>query len=54
MKKMIVVALTVLSLSACAWVGQGKPQVASQSAPYDNTQNSLGGRFAGGIAGGRN
>jgi hypothetical protein len=42
-----------VSVGACAWVGQGKPQLAAQSGPYDNTANSLNGRFAGGIAGGR-
>jgi hypothetical protein len=53
MRKMILAALAVLSLSACGWMAKGKPQVTSQSGPYDNTVNSLGGRFAGGVSGHR-
>jgi hypothetical protein len=53
MKKMILIAFTVLSLNACGWMVQGEPRVAAQNGPYDNTANSLGGRFAGGVAGPR-
>jgi type IV secretory pathway VirB2 component (pilin) len=53
MRKMILIAFAGLSLSACGWMAQGEPQVTAQNGPYDNTANSLGGRFAGGIAGHR-
>jgi hypothetical protein len=52
MKMLVLVA--ALGVGACAWMGQGRPQMATQSGPYDNTADSLGGRFTGGIAGGRN
>jgi hypothetical protein len=58
MKKMIFAALTVLSLAACsgptingpsdaAQLLPGEPHVVTPTGPYDNTANSLGGRFAG-------
>ena len=53
MKKMFLAALAVLSLSAAvvplanaASLGQG--WTAQHSGPYDNTANSLGGRYVGG------
>jgi hypothetical protein len=53
MTKMILAALTVLSLGAGAANAQGLGHVASQQTaahpgPYDNTANSLGGRYVGG------
>ena len=52
MKTLLLAALTVLSLGAVAANAQslshGFPQTTQHSGPYDNTQNSLGGRFAGG------
>jgi hypothetical protein len=45
-------ALAVLSLSACGRMAQGEPQIANPNGPYDNTQNSLGGRYVGGGGGG--
>jgi uncharacterized lipoprotein len=58
MKTMILAALTVLSLAACsgptisgssdtAQLFRGEPHVVTPVGPYDNTANSLGGRFAG-------
>ena len=58
MKTMILAALTVLSLAACsgptingssdtAQLLPGAPHVVTPVGPYDNTANSLGGRFAG-------
>ena len=58
MKTMILAALTVLSLAACsgptingqndtAQLFSGEPHVVTPTGPYDNTANSLGGRFAG-------
>jgi hypothetical protein len=58
MKSMILAALTVLSLAACsgptmngqsdtAQLIPGEPHVVTPTGPYDNTANSLGGRFAG-------
>jgi hypothetical protein len=53
MRTMILIAFAGLSLSACSWIGQGEPRAAIQHGPYDNTANSLDGRFAGGVAGPR-
>ena len=53
MRRLLLAGLVVLSLSACGVLAQGQPQVASPAGPYDNTANSLGGRFAGGVAGPR-
>jgi hypothetical protein len=53
MKKMFLAALTVLSLGAGAANAQSfshaapQPSAAHQG-PYDNTANSLGGRYVGG------
>ena len=58
MKSMILAALTVLSLAACsgptvngpndtAGFLPGEPHVVTPTGPYNNTANSLGGRFAG-------
>jgi hypothetical protein len=63
MKTMIFAALTVLSLAACsgptingpsdtAQLLPGEPHVVHPTGPYDNTANSLGGRFAGNYGGG--
>jgi hypothetical protein len=52
MKKMILVALAALSLTACGVLAQGEPQIAYHDGPYDNTANSLGGRYVGGGGGG--
>jgi uncharacterized lipoprotein len=52
MKNLILAALAVLSLSACGVVARGEPQVASPIGPYDNTRNSLSGRYVGGGGGG--
>jgi hypothetical protein len=59
MKSVILAALTVLSLAACsgptingpndtAQLFPGEPHVVHPTGPYDNTANSLGGRFVGG------
>jgi hypothetical protein len=48
MKKMILAALTVLSLSAAV---APLANAASPSGPYDNTANCLGGRNAGTFGG---
>jgi hypothetical protein len=53
MKKMFLAALTVLSLGAGVANAQSYSHAASQQAaahhgPYDNTANSLGGRYVGG------
>ena len=59
MKTMILAALTVLSLAACsgptingssdtAHLFPGEPHVVRPIGPYDNTANSVGGRFVGG------
>jgi hypothetical protein len=53
MRQLILIAFAALSLSACGWMTQGKPRTAVQNGPYDNTANSLNGRFAGGVAGPR-
>ncbi|HEX3576032.1 MAG TPA: hypothetical protein VHU42_15640 [Rhodopila sp.] len=51
MKKIVLAALTVLSLGAGAASAQSLSHIGAHQAPYDNTQNSLGGRFAGGGGG---
>jgi hypothetical protein len=50
MKTMILAAFAALSLSAgVAQVAQAaSPQTSVHQGPYDNTANSLGGRWAGG------
>jgi hypothetical protein len=53
MKKMFLAALTVLSLGAGVANAQSFSHAASQQTaahqgPYDNTANSLGGRYVGG------
>jgi hypothetical protein len=65
MKTMILAALAALSLSLAACSGAtingasdtaqwlpGEPHVVTPTGPYDNTANSLGGRFVGGGDGG--
>ena len=52
MKKMILAAFAVLSLSTCGVMARAEPPGASQNGPYDNTANSLGGRYVGGGGGG--
>jgi hypothetical protein len=58
MKNLILAAVATLSLAACSGPtlnGQsdtaqflpGEPHVVTPIGPYDNTANSLGGRFAG-------
>jgi hypothetical protein len=58
MKTMIFVTFAALSLAACsgptingrsdtAQLLPGEPHVVTPTGPYDNTANSLGGRFAG-------
>jgi hypothetical protein len=59
MKSMILAALTALTLAACSgptingqndtslWL-PGEPHLATPTGPYDNTANSLGGRYVGG------
>jgi hypothetical protein len=58
MKAMILVTFAALSLAACsgptingrsdtAQLLPGGPHVVTPTGPYDNTANSLGGRFAG-------
>jgi hypothetical protein len=58
MRNLILIAVTALGLAACAGPtlnGQsdtaftlpGEPHVVTPTGPYDNTANSLGGRFAG-------
>jgi hypothetical protein len=53
MRKLILIVFAAMGLSACGWMAQGEPRVATQNGPYDNTANSLGGRFAGGVSGPR-
>jgi hypothetical protein len=59
MRNLILIAVTAISLAACAAPtlnGQsdtaqafpGTPHVVRQSGPFDNTANSLGGRYVGG------
>jgi hypothetical protein len=59
MRNMILIALTAISLAACAAPtlnGQsdmaqtlpGQPHVTRSMGPFDNTANSLGGRYVGG------
>jgi hypothetical protein len=59
MRNLILIAVTAISLAACAAPtlnGQsdmaqtlsGQPQVKTPTGPYDNTANSLGGRYVGG------
>jgi hypothetical protein len=59
MKNLVLIAAAALGLAACAGPtlnGQsdtaqafpGSPHVARQSGPFDNTANSLGGRYVGG------
>jgi hypothetical protein len=57
MKTIILAALAALGLGAMIAPAAnayttGFPHPAKHSGPYDNTQNSLGGRFAGGGDGG--
>jgi hypothetical protein len=52
MKKIILAALTVLSLGAGVANAQSFTHSAAHSGPYDNTANSLGGRYVGGGDGG--
>jgi hypothetical protein len=51
MKTMILAAVAALILTAgvaqTAHAFPGEPQVARHSGPYDNTANSLGGRYVG-------
>jgi hypothetical protein len=58
MRTLILVAVATLSLAACsgptlngqsdtAQLLPGEPHVVTPIGPYDNTANSLGGRFAG-------
>jgi hypothetical protein len=62
MKTMILVTFAALSLAACsgptvngasdtAQLLPGEPHVVTPTGPYDNTANSLGGRFAGNYGG---
>ena len=62
MKTLILGACAALSLAACsgptvsgpsdtAQVIRGEPHMATPTGPYDNTANSLGGRFAGDYGG---
>ena len=53
MRKLVLIVFAGLSLSACGWLTQGEPRACAQNGPYDNTANSLNGRFAGGVAGPR-
>jgi hypothetical protein len=59
MKNLILIGAVALGLAACAGPtlnGQsdtsqafpGSPHVARQAGPFDNTANSLGGRYVGG------
>jgi hypothetical protein len=58
MRNLILIAVTAISLAACASTlnGQsdmaqtvpGEAHVTRQTGPFDNTANSLGGRFVGG------
>jgi hypothetical protein len=58
MRNLILIAVTAISLAACASTlnGQsdmaqtipGEPHVQTPTGPYDNTANSLGGRYVGG------
>jgi hypothetical protein len=59
MKAWILVALAAVSLAACtgptlngasdsAQLLPGEPHVVHPTGPYDNTANSLGGRYVGG------
>jgi hypothetical protein len=48
MKKMILAAFTALSLTAAI---APLASAATHSGPYDNTANSLGGRYVGGGGG---
>jgi hypothetical protein len=58
MKTLVLAALATLNLAACsgptinggndtAQLFPGEPHVMTPTGPYDNTANSLGGRFAG-------
>jgi hypothetical protein len=58
MRNLILIAATALGLAACAGptlngqsdmaqTAPGQPHVMTPMGPYDNTANSLGGRFAG-------
>jgi hypothetical protein len=62
MRTIILAAVTALSLAACsgpavngqsdtAQLFPGEPHVVTPTGPYDNTANSLGGRFAGNYGG---
>ncbi|WP_158932266.1 hypothetical protein [Acidisphaera sp. S103] len=48
MKKMFLAALTVLSLSAAVAPLAFAAVYSNHTGPYDNTANSLGGRYVGG------
>ena len=48
MKKVFLAALTVLSLSAGIAQMASAASYSNHQGPYDNTANSLGGRFIGG------
>lgn len=59
MKSLILITLAALSLAACAGptvngssdaaqILPGEPHVTTPTGPYDNTPNSLGGRYVGG------
>jgi hypothetical protein len=58
MRSLILITLAALSLAACAGprlngssdaaqIFPGEPHVARPTGPYDNTPNSLGGRYVG-------
>jgi hypothetical protein len=48
MKNLFLAALTVLSLGAGVANAQSLTHSAAHQGPYDNTANSLGGRYVGG------
>jgi hypothetical protein len=56
MKSLILAACAAVTLTAAiapaAFAYPGEPKVTRHQGPYDNTQNSLGGRYVGGGDGG--